>query len=157
MIGQAAAPKTDHFLSPKFLWFIQILLGIRLGLFTPDLAFEVVAKKQIEKLKKPCLTVTELVAAELSKVAKSAFDKVHLNHTWYFPVSQNCFGSGPVRCAFFYVFTVSHFLFVYIILYLSCHPFLYHSLLLTIYSLNFKIRYCIAIQNNLIILLEILS
>ena len=55
---------------------LNILLGIRLGLFTPDLAFEVVAKKQIEKLKNPCLTVTELVAGELSKVAKSAFDKV---------------------------------------------------------------------------------
>jgi len=36
-----------------------------------------VAKKQIEKLKNPCLTVTELVAGELSKVAKSAFDKMN--------------------------------------------------------------------------------
>merc|ERR1719433_260378 len=36
-----------------------------------------VTKAQIMKLKKPCLTVTELVAGELSKVAKSGFEKMN--------------------------------------------------------------------------------
>ena len=80
------------------------------------------AKKQIEKLKKPCLTVTELVAGELSKVAKSAFDKVHFNETLYLPVSKTN-GSGPVRFAFFLLRFHPHFLFVFIILYLSCHGY----------------------------------
>ena len=96
------------------LWLIktisqlEILSGIRLGLFTPDLAFEVVAKKQIEKLKKPCLTVTELVAAELSKVAKSAFDKV-LPTDWI-DVVHLVRGLSTLQVTFCFVFT-SSFLF----------------------------------------------
>ena len=50
--------------------------GIRLGLFTPDQAFDVVAKKQIEKLRKPCLTLIQLVSAELYSIANGAVTKV---------------------------------------------------------------------------------
>ena len=52
--------------------------GIRLGLFTPDQAFDVVAKSQIEKLRKPCLNIIQLVSAELYKVATSGVEKVAL-------------------------------------------------------------------------------
>ena len=52
--------------------------GIRLGLFTPDQAFDVVAKNQIEKLRKPCLNIIQLVSAELYNVAKHAVAKVHI-------------------------------------------------------------------------------
>ena len=54
-----------------------IVSGIRLGLFTPDQAFDVVAKNQIEKLRKPCLNIIQLVSAELFNVAKHAVAKVH--------------------------------------------------------------------------------
>ena len=50
--------------------------GIRLGLFTPDQAFDVVAKKQIEKLRKPCLTLIQLVSAELYSIANGSVTKV---------------------------------------------------------------------------------
>ena len=52
------------------------MTGIRLGLFTPDQAFDVVAKNQIEKLRKPCLNIIQLVSGELYNVAKTAVSKV---------------------------------------------------------------------------------
>uniref|UniRef100_A0AAR5QGP6 dynamin GTPase n=2 Tax=Dendroctonus ponderosae TaxID=77166 RepID=A0AAR5QGP6_DENPD len=42
--------------------------GIRIGLFTPDLAFDAIVKKQIARLKDPCLKCTDLVVAELLKI-----------------------------------------------------------------------------------------
>ena len=52
------------------------MTGIRLGLFTPDQAFDVVAKNQIEKLRKPCLNIIQLVSGELYNVAKTGVSKV---------------------------------------------------------------------------------
>ena len=46
--------------------------GVRLGLFTPDLAFDVVAKKQIVRLKTPSLRLVDLVTEELRKIISSA-------------------------------------------------------------------------------------
>lgn len=42
--------------------------GIRIGLFTPDLAFDAIVKKQIERLKEPCMKCVDLVVAELLNV-----------------------------------------------------------------------------------------
>ncbi|XP_072397963.1 dynamin-like isoform X2 [Diabrotica undecimpunctata] len=42
--------------------------GIRIGLFTPDLAFDAIVKKQICRLKDPCLKCVDLVSAELLNV-----------------------------------------------------------------------------------------
>eukprot|EP00049_Salpingoeca_infusionum_P025257 m.18397 g.18397 ORF g.18397 m.18397 type:complete len:829 (-) comp7819_c0_seq1:334-2820(-) len=47
---------------------IKNIRGIRVGLFTPDQAFEAVARRLIEKLKGPCLKCVELVSAELQDV-----------------------------------------------------------------------------------------
>ena len=55
---------------------MYIMSGIRLGLFTPDQAFDVVAKNQIEKLRKPCLNIIQLVSGELYNVAKTGVSKV---------------------------------------------------------------------------------
>uniref|UniRef100_A0A8C7WME7 Interferon-induced GTP-binding protein Mx n=1 Tax=Oryzias sinensis TaxID=183150 RepID=A0A8C7WME7_9TELE len=44
---------------------IKNVHGVRTGLFTPDLAFEVIVKKQIVKLKTPCLKCIDLVIQEL--------------------------------------------------------------------------------------------
>jgi hypothetical protein len=50
--------------------------GVRLGLFTPDLAFDVVAKKQIVRLKTPSLRLVDLVTEELRKIISSAVTQV---------------------------------------------------------------------------------
>lgn len=55
---------------------IRNIHGIRVGLFTPDMAFEAIVKKQINRLKEPCLKAVDLVIAELSNVVRICADKV---------------------------------------------------------------------------------
>lgn len=47
-----------------------------MGLFTPDMAFEAIVKKQIAKLKEPALKCVDLVVAELGNVVRRCTDKV---------------------------------------------------------------------------------
>lgn len=47
-----------------------------MGLFTPDMAFEAIVKKQIARLKEPSLKCTDLVVNELSNVVRICTDKV---------------------------------------------------------------------------------
>lgn len=51
-------------------------LGIRVGLFTPDMAFEAIVKKQIMRLREPSLKCIDLVVAELSNVVRMTAEKV---------------------------------------------------------------------------------
>jgi dynamin GTPase len=46
------------------------------GLFTPDMAFEAIVKKQIARLKEPSLKCIDLVVQELSNVVRYVADKV---------------------------------------------------------------------------------
>jgi dynamin GTPase len=55
---------------------IRNIHGIRVGLFTPDMAFEAIVKKQITRIKEPCLKAVDLVIAELSNVVRLCADKV---------------------------------------------------------------------------------
>ena len=48
----------------------------RTGLFTPDMAFETIVKRQICKLKEPSLKCVDMVVEELTKVAHKITDKV---------------------------------------------------------------------------------
>lgn len=48
----------------------------RTGLFTPDLAFEAIMKKQIIKLKDPCLKCVDLVITELVALIMKCAEKV---------------------------------------------------------------------------------
>lgn len=59
-----------------FLLLSIFLSGIRVGLFTPDMAFEAIVKKQIARLKEPSLKCVDLVVAELSNVVRVCTDKV---------------------------------------------------------------------------------
>ena len=59
-----------------FVNLLSHLVGVRLGLFTPDQAFDVVAKKQIEMLKSPSLKLIDLVSVEMMKVVQGAVTKV---------------------------------------------------------------------------------
>uniref|UniRef100_W5L8V3 Dynamin-2 n=1 Tax=Astyanax mexicanus TaxID=7994 RepID=W5L8V3_ASTMX len=55
---------------------IKNIHGVRTGLFTPDLAFEAIVKKQIIKLKEPCLKCIDLVIQELINTVRQCTNKV---------------------------------------------------------------------------------
>ncbi|NXU25795.1 DYN2 protein, partial [Thalassarche chlororhynchos] len=50
--------------------------GCRTGLFTPDLAFEAIVKKQVVKLKEPCLKCVDLVIQELINTVRQCTSKL---------------------------------------------------------------------------------
>ncbi|XP_023225471.1 dynamin-like isoform X2 [Centruroides sculpturatus] len=56
---------------------IRNIHGIRVGLFTPDMAFEAIVKKQISKLKEPALKCVDLVVAELGNVVRKCAEKMN--------------------------------------------------------------------------------
>ncbi|GFR99868.1 dynamin-1 [Elysia marginata] len=55
---------------------IKNIHGIRTGLFTPDMAFESIVKKQINRLKEPSLNCVDLVVTELSAVVRKCTEKM---------------------------------------------------------------------------------
>lgn len=54
-----------------------------MGLFTPDMAFEAIVKKQISRLKEPCLKCVDLVVQELSNVVRFCTERVSQNNCTY--------------------------------------------------------------------------
>lgn len=56
--------------------FDFLLVYFRTGLFTPDMAFEAIVKKQIIKLKGPCVKCVDMVIQELINVVRQCSDKV---------------------------------------------------------------------------------
>lgn len=65
---------------------IRNIHGIRVGLFTPDMAFEAIVKKQIAMLREPILKCIDLVVQELSAVVRICTDRVSLDNA-----NQNIF------------------------------------------------------------------
>lgn len=61
-------------LPPLFLFLHDFLY--RTGLFTPDLAFEAIVKKQIQKLNGPCLKCIDMVVSELTSTIHKCSEKV---------------------------------------------------------------------------------
>uniref|UniRef100_A0A8C1TVH8 dynamin GTPase n=1 Tax=Cyprinus carpio TaxID=7962 RepID=A0A8C1TVH8_CYPCA len=57
---------------------IKNIQGSRTGLFTPDMAFEAIVKKQLIKLKEPCLKCIDLVIQELINTVRQCT----LKHVW---------------------------------------------------------------------------
>uniref|UniRef100_A0A8D0GJF4 Dynamin 2 n=1 Tax=Sphenodon punctatus TaxID=8508 RepID=A0A8D0GJF4_SPHPU len=55
---------------------IKNIHGIRTGLFTPDMAFEAIVKKQVVKLKEPCLKCVDLVIQELINTVRQCTSKL---------------------------------------------------------------------------------
>ncbi|XP_028979139.1 dynamin-3 isoform X1 [Esox lucius] len=55
---------------------IKNVHGVRTGLFTPDLAFEAIVKKQIIKLKEPCIKCIDLVIQELINTVRQCTCKL---------------------------------------------------------------------------------
>lgn len=62
-------------LSPCTAFFL-CSCWFRTGLFTPDMAFEAIVKKQIVKLKGPCLKCVDLVIQELINTVQQCTNKV---------------------------------------------------------------------------------
>ncbi|XP_054861328.1 dynamin-3 isoform X6 [Amphiprion ocellaris] len=56
---------------------IKNVHGVRTGLFTPDLAFEAIVKKQILKLKEPSLKCVDLVVSELTALVMKCAVKLN--------------------------------------------------------------------------------
>ena len=48
----------------------------RTGLFTPDMAFEAIVKKQIVKIKEPCIKCVDMVIQELINTVRQCTNKV---------------------------------------------------------------------------------
>ncbi|KAA0719628.1 Dynamin-3 [Triplophysa tibetana] len=55
---------------------IKNIHGIRTGLFTPDMAFEAIVKKQVVKLKEPCIKCIDLVVQELINTVRQCSNKL---------------------------------------------------------------------------------
>jgi len=53
-----------------------LLVTVRTGLFTPDMAFETIVKRQIEQFKTPSVKCVDMVVDELSKVVHKCTAKV---------------------------------------------------------------------------------
>ncbi|XP_067115149.1 dynamin-2-like isoform X3 [Osmerus mordax] len=63
-------------LRKEISYAIKNIHGVRTGLFTPDLAFEAIVKKQIVKLKDPCLKCVDLVMSELAALIRKCTEKL---------------------------------------------------------------------------------
>lgn len=66
------------FIHPSVLYLSSPLCDFlyRTGLFTPDLAFEAIVKKLVQKLKSPCLKCIDMVVSELTSTIRKCSDKV---------------------------------------------------------------------------------
>jgi len=61
----------------EIAYAIRNIHGVRLGLFTPDLAFDAVVRKQIEKMKAPAKKIIENVAAEIFNVLNKSLEQMN--------------------------------------------------------------------------------
>merc|ERR1711971_724662 len=64
-------------LRKEIAFAIRNIHGIRVGLFTPDMAFEAIVKKQIGRLKEPSLKCIDLVVTELSNISRDITAKMN--------------------------------------------------------------------------------
>lgn len=68
---------------------IRNIQGVRVGLFTPDMAFEAITKNQIDKLLSPALKCVDLVSNEVMAIIKSTAEGVRFNILTFCP-SHHC-------------------------------------------------------------------
>ncbi|XP_077440178.1 dynamin 3a isoform X2 [Vanacampus margaritifer] len=60
----------------EIAYAIRNIHGVRTGLFTPDMAFQAIVKKQISKLKIPCFGFVDMVCKELVTTIYECFNKL---------------------------------------------------------------------------------
>uniref|UniRef100_A0A4W5KXS2 dynamin GTPase n=1 Tax=Hucho hucho TaxID=62062 RepID=A0A4W5KXS2_9TELE len=64
-------------LRKEISYAIKNIHGIRTGLFTPDMAFETIVKRQIGKIKEPCQKCVDMVISELVNTVRQCTQKVN--------------------------------------------------------------------------------
>ncbi|XP_038063950.1 dynamin-1-like isoform X2 [Patiria miniata] len=55
---------------------IKNIRGVKVGLFTPDMAFEAITKRQVSRLKEPSLKCVDMVTNELNNVVRQCGEKM---------------------------------------------------------------------------------
>lgn len=60
----------------EITYAIRNIHGVRTGLFTPDLAFEAIVKKQISRLNEPCMKLVDMVSQELLTTVYQCINKL---------------------------------------------------------------------------------
>lgn len=63
-------------LRKEIAYAIRNIHGIRVGLFTPDMAFDAIVKKQIGRLREPSLKCVDLVITELGNVIRRCTERM---------------------------------------------------------------------------------
>ncbi|XP_076140191.1 dynamin-1a isoform X2 [Alosa pseudoharengus] len=63
-------------LRKEISYAIKNIHGIRTGLFTPDMAFETIVKRQIGKIKEPCHKCVDMVISELVNTVRQCTQKL---------------------------------------------------------------------------------
>ncbi|XP_041826442.1 dynamin-1a isoform X3 [Melanotaenia boesemani] len=63
-------------LRKEISYAIKNIHGIRTGLFTPDMAFETIVKRQIGKIKEPCTKCVDMVITELVNTVRQCTKKL---------------------------------------------------------------------------------
>jgi len=63
-------------LRKEIAFAIRNIHGIRVGLFTPDMAFEAIVKTQIGRLREPSIKCIDLVVQELTNVVRTVTEKM---------------------------------------------------------------------------------
>ncbi|XP_037608620.1 dynamin-1a isoform X1 [Sebastes umbrosus] len=63
-------------LRKEISYAIKNIHGIRTGLFTPDMAFETIVKRQIGKIKEPCAKCVDMVISELVNTVRQCTKKL---------------------------------------------------------------------------------
>ncbi|XP_072289032.1 dynamin-1-like [Eucyclogobius newberryi] len=66
----------DKTLRKEISYAIKNIHGIRTGLFTPDMAFETIVKRQIAQIKEPCTKCVDLVISELVNTVRQCTQKL---------------------------------------------------------------------------------
>ena len=89
-----------------------------MGLFTPDQAFDVVAKSQIERLKGPCLDLVDKVTLEMYTIARAVIGKVVCPNVLHCHVMEK----GECIYGWFLAVWLS-LLLSYRVSHPSCHPY----------------------------------
>ena len=77
--GHLADPDPPPACPCFYLVFVNLFLispGVRIGLFTPDRAFDMVTKQQINKLKEPSLKLVDTVTIEMLNMCREVASKV---------------------------------------------------------------------------------
>ena len=82
----------------EIMYAIKNILGIRTGLFTPDLAFETIVKKQIQKLLEPSLKCVDMVVSELTNVVRKCTEKVVTPSAIQIQIDSMCWGVKLYVC-----------------------------------------------------------